>query len=152
MSYFLVVTTSFQNYKRGTIIGDPTLIAGIRSSEYSNLAVLVSDEVVPPPEPPVVPDYNTLVAQYNQLAQTMVDTQAALVAILSVNSQQTASLASQQQQLVELSNSFAALAARVDGNTGTPVPPNLADDLPLAENDGLVLVTNRGGVLVGDLR
>jgi hypothetical protein len=153
VALFLVVTTPFDTYRRGTIISDPNTVASVRASEKASLVVLVSDEVILPPVAPPDLDLSELQVAYQQLAQQTAATQSALAAILGVNSQQTSALQAQSAQIADLSASLNALAAKVSNPTGgTPTPANLADDLPLAENDGIVLVTDRGAALVGDIR
>ena len=78
----LVVVEEFSGYKRGDIITDPTLINSIRAGEYARNVVIVSDTAVTPPvqpPPPVAPDYASLAAAVNGLAQ-QVQTQGLVVA------------------------------------------------------------------------
>lgn len=163
MALRLVVTTGFPGYARGSIISDPTIISNIRASEYAAQVVLVSDTVIPPPDPPTgtplpgggvsMDDFLVLRNQYQVLAASDVQQQSALAALLSVNSSQTDAIASLGQQLYQLNSAIIVLAAKIDNpNGGNPLPPSLADDLPLAENDGVVLATNSNAVLAGDIR
>lgn len=150
---FLVVTTPFKSYRRGTIISDLPTIDTIRASEYASSTVLVSDTVIMPPQPPPDLSVDDLRGAYYELTQANAVTQTALSAILSTNLQQTQSLVGQEQRLTELTAAVNDLAARVNNpNQQPPIPPNLADDKPLAEDDGFVLATDGGSILAGDIR
>lgn len=75
----------------------------------------------------------------------------------ALNAQQNTTLDVQQSQIDDLSALVLDLQARLadleqGGTGGGNVPPNLADDVPLAENDGDVITTAAGAELVGDKR
>lgn len=151
MALVLVVVNDFGNYRRGMQITNSSEINQIRSSEYAGQVVLVSDTIIPPPIPVDAPNYDELVAAYQQLVAQAAEQQAALDAAAALNTQQTAAISAQSQQINSLTNTVNVLAAKVDNpNGGTPTPPDTADDLPLAEADGKQLGTNSGAVLVGD--
>lgn len=153
MALILVVVNDFGTYRRGAQITNPTVIDAIRTGEFSNQVVMVGDTIIPPPVSPNTPDYNQVVAAYQELVAQIAEQQAALNAATSLNAQQNTALAVQSGQIGELTNAVNVLAAKVaNPNGGNPIAPDLADDLPLAENDGVVLVTNAGAVLVGDIR
>ena len=152
---FLVVVNPFGPYQRGSMIIDTNAINGIRSSENASQVVIVSDEPIPEPEPPPpLPDFGSLQSAYQQQQALIQAQQAALMAAIAVNASQTNDLAAQANAINQLSAALVALEAKVDAQpgTGTPIPPDLADDLPLAEADGVVIATAGGKVLVGDIR
>jgi hypothetical protein len=134
-------------------ITDATEIATIRSGEFADQVVMVSDTIIPPPVPPETPNYEEVLAAYTALVAQIGQQQAALNAANLVNGQQTTALSAQSQQIDQLTNAVNVLAAKLENPNGGPsLPPYLADDLPLAEDDGVVLITNSGTVLVGDVR
>lgn len=153
MALRLVVTTPFLGYARGSIISNPATIDQIRASEYASAVVLVSDTVIPPPDPPPALTMAELLSAYRDLQQTNVQTQQALNAVVDVNLTQAEALRQQDRRISEVNNSVLALAARVDNpNGGGPRLPDVTDDKPLSEDDGIVLSTDAGSVLHGDVR
>jgi hypothetical protein len=152
VALWLVVAEDFGNYQRGDQLTDPAVIGTVRAGEYAHLVVLVSDEVVePPPPPPPPPDFAQLQAAYQELAAENAEQDDLLAAAASLNASQANALALQGQQINDLTVSLNQLRALVE--SGNPsIPPNLADDKPLAEDDGVVLATDGDKVLVGDIR
>jgi hypothetical protein len=127
----------------------------VRSSEYAAMVVMVSDEPIPEPEPPPPPpDFAELQAAWEEQQAIIEAQQLALNNAIGVNSAQSQLLNEQSQRLNALANQLNLLQAKVDAGpgSGNPIPPDLADDLPLAEADGVVLGTNAGVILVGDIR
>lgn len=153
MALYLVVVTPFQFYRIGDEITDPITVDTVRASEYESCVVMVSDEVIPPPTPQPTPTLAELQAMYRQLLQQSAGTQAALDSANALNASQSADLAAQQQKIQELANAIMVLKAKVENpNGGIPLPPDLADDVPLREDDGIGIVTDKGARLVGDVR
>lgn len=153
MALVLVVINDFGTYRRGQQITNSAEINQIRASEYAGQVVLVSDTIIPPPVPVDTPNYDELVAAYNQLVAQTAEQQAALDAAIELNAQQSEAISAQDQRINTLTNTVNVLSAKVDNpNGGEPIPPNTDDDLPLAEADGDSLGTNSGNVLVGDAR
>lgn len=153
MTLVLVVVNDFSTYRRGMLISDPVTINAIRADEYANQVVLVSDTIIPPPVVPDAPNYAEVLANYQALVAQIGDQQLALNAATALNAQQNAAIAGQLEQIGALTVAVNTLAAQIaNPNGGTPVPPDVADDLPLSENDGDILVTNAGGALAGDIR
>lgn len=151
----LVVRTPFDTYGVGSIITDPNTIDAIRASENAHQVVVVSDEPVPePPPPPPLPNFAALQAAYLEQRALIEAQQTAILSAMAVNSNQTEALTFQSEQLAQLNAALLALEAKVNAQpgTGTPIPPNLADDVPLAEDDDVVLSTDDDTILVGDIR
>jgi hypothetical protein len=154
MALSIYVVNPFGPYLKGAEIEDPDLVNAIRAGEHASDVVMVSDTIiVPPTPPPPATDLPTLLATYKALLQSNQETVALLAAQAALNTQQSAQLASAQQQIQSLSNTVQVLQARIDDPTGgVPIPANLADDRPLAEDDDVVLATDAGAILVGDVR
>lgn len=153
MALVLVVVNDFASYKRGMIITDQQTIDGIRLSDYFTQTVLVSDTIIPPPvvDPDLTPAQ--LLAAYRELIANLATQQSALTAATALNGEQNVTLQAQRIQIDALVNAVNVLAAKLDNpNSGPPVDPDIADDLPLAEADGDLLSTNAGAVLAGDAR
>lgn len=156
MPLILYVVNPFGGYQRGAMISNPSLVATILDGDDALNVVQVSDgPVVVPDAPPPLSgvSLSELISAYNALSASNASVLQALQTANQIDTNQSAVLALQAQQLATLAAAISDLEARIENpNGGAPIPVSLADDVPLTEVDGVVLATNSGAILVGDLR